>query len=550
MEHITNDNAKLSKNAAKMEQHLTSPTVTLMLFASIVGAVIYMIFLLQPSYRGDLIPYTMVILAEVFLISHAIMSFWTILSGRHEPKNFKYHTAFASLFGHNNQPITESVQAEDQPIQSQLYINGKKATVDVFIPVYGESIEEIRQTATAAKKITGTHKTYILDDGKSELVSLMAKEIGIKYISRPDNNFAKAGNINHALSLTSADFFVILDADFIASKDFLKETLPFFHDTKLAFVQTPQFYYNDVNFISTAASYMQHVFYSLVQVGKNRFNSAFCVGTNVIFRRSAIEDIGTIYYKSKSEDIWTSLVLHEHGYRSMYLNKVLAAGRTPETIKAYVKQQRRWATGSFEIFLKRNPLRNKKLTIDQRLQYFATTSFYFNGFAVAALLLLPVLQIFFNITPIAVEIPFWQWSLLYSGFYVTQIFLSMYIMGGFKFQTLMLSVVTFPVYIHAFFDALLNRDQKWNATNSAAYGDSPFNYIRTQLYIFVFLLITTAAGIWKVIYTDEFSVSIVWCLLNTSIFGYFIAIAINEGSTKGTKKRNNIRSDSRKLSRS
>ena len=310
----------------------------------------------------------------------------------------------------------------------------------------------------------------------------MAERIGVNYIRRPIHKNAKAGNINYALRHTSGDFFVILDADFVAKREFLYETLPFFEDEEMAMVQTPQYYNNPFNFVSTGAGYMQHVFYSMLMAGKNRFNAAFCVGTCVAFRRSAIEEIGGMYEKSKSEDIWTSLKLHENGWKTIYINKVLAEGKTPETIKAYSKQQLRWATGSFEIFLKKNPLFNRKLTMDQRLQYFMTTSFYFNGFAILVLLLLPPLQIFFNLSPVSLNVILLQYALLYSGYYFTQLFLSFYVMGGLKLEAIMISAVSFSIYIKAFFNALLGRDQAWVATNrkDSSY-DSPFNYIQIKL---------------------------------------------------------------------
>ena len=84
---------------------------------------------------------------------------------------------------------------------------------------------------------------------------------------------------------------------------------------------------------------MQSVFYRFIQPGRNRFNAAFCVGTNVIFRRAAIEDIGGMYTDSKSEDVWTSLELHERGWRSIYIPVTLAVGDAPETVEDYTKQQ-------------------------------------------------------------------------------------------------------------------------------------------------------------------------------------------------------------------
>jgi cellulose synthase (UDP-forming) len=525
-------------HAQRMETHLTSPSVTLLLSSAIAGAIVYMIFLLQPGYRGDPLPYTIVIIAELFLIIHSIVTFWTILSGRINPRNFGYHAAQDNLLGGNSKVTIKKLNKSSptaDSLQRQIYIHQKMVSIDVFIPVYGEPLDVIQETAMAAKNIYGKHSTIILDDGKSDDVALMAKRIGVGYLRRPDNNDAKAGNINYALANTKGEYFIIFDADFVADKHFIVETIPFFEDEKMAFVQTPQYYDNQNNFISTGANYMQHVFYSLVQVGKNRFNASFCVGTNVIFRRSAIESIGGMYFQSKSEDIWTSLLLHEKGYRSIYINKVLAIGKTPETIKAYTKQQLRWATGSFEILLKYNPLRNKKLTFDQRIQYLVTTSFYLNGFAIVGLVLLPALQIYFNLTPISLEIPFYQWAILYSGFYMTQLTLSILTMGAFRVETIVLSAVSFPIYVKAFMNAFWNRDETWRATNRKDTYDSPFNYIKIQTYLFIFLFLTTMVGVWKSLYTQEFSISIIWCGLNALIFGCFIFIALRESMTSDEK---------------
>lgn len=521
-------NAKqLEKSANRIEKQLTSPTVSLILSVATIGAFIYLGYLLQPAYRGDILPYTLALVAELALIVQGLLSFWTILSGRSDPRNFEYHSAQADLY---NAPIGKTAikilrKKEAEVARTvKMYVHQKPILVDIFIPVYGEPVKEVKQTAIAAKNVYGLHQTYILDDGESDEIKAMAEQVGVQYIRRPVHNHAKAGNINYALKHSQGDFFLILDADFVAQPTILYETIPFFENDNLAFVQTPQFYDNHNNFVSTAANFMQNVFYSLIQSGKNRFNAAFCVGTNVVFRRKPIEQLGGIHTASKSEDIWTSIRLHERGYESIYISSVLAVGKTPETLKAYSKQQLRWATGSFEIFLYHNPLLSRKLTVDQRLQYFATTSYYFVGFSVLLLLLLPPLQIYLNLSPIATTIPVWQWAIMYSGFYLTQLMLAFYTMGGLKLKTLMLANASFPIYIKAFFNALLRRDQAWDATNTVSY-DSPFNYVRMQVYVFIFLFLTSLVGIAKSVYTSEFSISLLWNILNTFVFGYFVYIA-------------------------
>src|SRR5690606_10967272 len=137
--------------------------------------------------------------------------------------------------------------------------------------------------------------------------------------------------------------------------------------------------------------------------------------------------------------------------------------------------------------------------------------------------------IFFNLSPVSLNIPLWQYAILYSGLFFVQLCLSFYAMGGLKLETIMISAASFPIYIEAFFNALLGRDQAWAATNQKDSGyDSPFNYIQAKCQVFLFLLLTSTIGVWKALYTSEFSISVAWSLVTTLIFGYFVWAALKE----------------------
>jgi cellulose synthase (UDP-forming) len=287
------------------------------------GVLAYASFLLRPSNHGDLLPFTLVVAAETWLVLQALLSLWTILSSGHDARDFAYHHAKRNLFD-PGRILADGNQGE--PRRWPMFLHEQEASVDVFVTTYGEDLEVIRRTVTAALAIHGRHRTFVLDDGKSDQVRDLAHELGAEYVRRPDNTGAKAGNLNHALSMTDGEYFVILDADFAPRPEFLHETMPYFATDKVAFVQTPQIYGNLKSVLSRGSGYLQSVFYALIQPGKNRFNAAFCVGTNVVFRRNAVADIGGIYQESKSEDIWTSILLHERGWRSVYSGKILAVG--------------------------------------------------------------------------------------------------------------------------------------------------------------------------------------------------------------------------------
>jgi cellulose synthase (UDP-forming) len=94
--------------------------------------------------------------------------------------------------------------------------------------------------------------------------------------------------------------------------------------------------------------------------GKNKFNAMFWVGTNAIFRKSAIDEIGGVIEHS-SEDVLTAYKLHENGWKSIYFAEVLATGLAPDTLEAYYKQQERWAGGGFTLFFKQNPFEKLRL---------------------------------------------------------------------------------------------------------------------------------------------------------------------------------------------
>ncbi len=508
-------------------QAAQSPSLVLMVLLASAGIVVYAVFLLNPDNRGDWLPYSMVIAAETVLVVHALLAMWTVLSAGHDPRGFTFHHAQDRLYD-----VAEIMRdrAENRPQDWQVYLADRPVTIDVLITTYGEDLDTIRRTVTAAVAMQGRHRTWVLDDGRSDEVRDLAAELGARYVRRLSSNGAKAGNINHALSIARGDLFAVLDADFVPHPTFLHETVPFFADDQVAFVQTPQTYGNLHTVISKGAAYMQAVFYRFIQPGRNRFNAAFCVGTNVVFRRAAIDSVGGIYSDSKSEDVWTSLMLHEKGWRTVYIPDALAVGDTPETIEAYSKQQLRWATGGFEIMLTHNPLsRRHPLTLDQRLQYTVTATHYLTGIAPLLLLLVPPLQIYFDLTPMNLTITPLTWVLYYAGFYVMQIFLAFYTLGSFRWQVLLLASVSFPIYTRALVNALLRRDQAWHVTGSKGAYRSPFAFITTQVLFFELLAITTAVGIWKDVSNGYPSLAVAWNATNTLILGGFVVTAWREG---------------------
>jgi cellulose synthase/poly-beta-1,6-N-acetylglucosamine synthase-like glycosyltransferase len=279
-------------------------------------------------------------------------------------------------------------------------------SVDVFITTYDEPLEVIRRTTVSAREIGYPHRTYVLDDGRRDEVRAMAEELGVGYLTRPDNRHAKAGNLNHALQHTSGDFILQLDADHAPLPHILDRLLGFFDDPRVAFVQTPQDFYNldsftaDVDEEARRIWEEQKLFFSVVQPGKDSWNAAFFCGSCGVIRRTALEGIGGFSTESVTEDIETSLLLHSRGWRSVYHGETLAYGLAAPSAAAFHIQHGRWARGAMQVLRRFNPLTLPGLTAAQRIGYFYSLSSYLSGVQKSIFYASPAVFFFTGVLPI------------------------------------------------------------------------------------------------------------------------------------------------------
>ena len=250
-------------------------------------------------------------------------------------------------------------------------------SVDIFLPICGEPVEVLRNTWLGVfeliQEYPGNAYAYVLDDGPSDDAMALAPSFGFVYVRRPNQReHKKAGNLNYTFKRTGSDHIVIFDADFRPRSDFLAETLPYMDNPDVGIVQTPQFFRVSSRqaWVERAASPTLEVFYRAVQVSRDRFGSALCVGSNAVYRRAALEPIGGFTEIPYAEDSHTGLDMRYHGYQLMYLPIPLAAGICPSTLDSFMRQQYRWCCGATSLIWTRHMWR-VKMPWKARLPYIA-----------------------------------------------------------------------------------------------------------------------------------------------------------------------------------
>ncbi|MEY4512722.1 MAG: hypothetical protein RLZZ450_4844 [Pseudomonadota bacterium] len=195
--------------------------------------------------------------------------------------------------------------------------------VDVFFPTFNEDVELVRRSIRDAKAMRYPYpidvRIHVLDDGKREQMRAVAEAEGVGYITRATNIGYKAGNMRNGMEQTQGDLLVICDADTRPFPNLLEETLGYFRDSRVAWVQTPQWFFDTVSgrpltevlggwlggagrglgrliegvfgVISCGADPFGNdprLFYDVIQRRRNWCNAAFCCGAGSVHRREAV----------------------------------------------------------------------------------------------------------------------------------------------------------------------------------------------------------------------------------------------------------------------
>jgi cellulose synthase (UDP-forming) len=254
----------------------------------------------------------------------------------------------------------------------------ERHSVDVYICTSDEPAEVVLATLAGARALTYPHTTYLLDDGRRPEMEELARISGARYMTRPDNSHAKAGNINHALPRTESELVFVLDADHVPMPDALDALVGYFDDERMAVVQSPHDFSNHDSAQHYAIGrHEQSLFYRVICPGKDRHGAAFWCGSAALIRRQPLIDIGGVATETIAEDFHTTIRLQRNGWRSAYHDEVLVQGLAPHDLDGYLLQRDRWARGNLAVFtLPESPLRARELTWRQRLSYFASLFAY------------------------------------------------------------------------------------------------------------------------------------------------------------------------------
>ncbi len=229
--------------------------------------------------------------------------------------------------------------------------------VTIQLPIYNERyvIERLVEAVTRFDYPRELLEVQVLDDSADETREIaracveryQALGFAIHYLHRVNRKGFKAGALAEGLRRAAGEFVAIFDADFLPGPDFLRRTLPYFQDSRLAMVQTRWSYLNrDYSALTQVEAILLDGHFVIEHGARSRSGRFFNFnGTAGVWRRAVIEDAGGWQHDTLTEDTDLSYRAQLRGWRFLYLPEVECASELPVEMNAFKTQQARWAKG-------------------------------------------------------------------------------------------------------------------------------------------------------------------------------------------------------------
>ncbi len=232
--------------------------------------------------------------------------------------------------------------------------------VSLHIPAYNEPPELLIETIKAVERIDYPNfEVVVVDNNTSDpavygpVEEYCRGRERVKFVHVAPWPGYKAGACNLALRRYTdprAEIIGLVDADDIVQPHYLRETVSYFSDPGLGFVQTfegNRDYEGSAYYTACVDSYQG--FYLSHMSSRNERDSIPFVGTMGLFRRSALAAIGGWNEWCISEDTEASLRVLKGGWSGLYVPRCFGRGIVPPSFAGMLTQRHRWCFGAMQI---------------------------------------------------------------------------------------------------------------------------------------------------------------------------------------------------------
>jgi len=330
---------------------------------------------------------TLILVSYFFVLSVLVMYGW-----------HRYYLVFQYM-KHKDQapgpppPVTDwPVVTIQLPIFNEMYVVDRllDAVCDIDYPKDKLEIQVLDDSTDETREIT-----------ELAVRRHAARGFDIVHIHRIDRTGFKAGALEAGLATAKGQLIAIFDADFVPPSDFLRRTVGYFADPKLALVQARWGHLNaDYSLLTRVQSILLDGHFVLEHGARNRSGCFFNFnGTSGVWRREAIPDSGGWQHDTLTEDLDLSYRAQLRGWKFLFVPDLVTPAEVPVEMNAFKSQQHRWAKGSIQTCRKLLPLilqSDLPFKVKAEAFFHLTANFNYVLMVILSILMFPAMVVRYN----------------------------------------------------------------------------------------------------------------------------------------------------------
>jgi exo-beta-1,3-glucanase (GH17 family)/cellulose synthase/poly-beta-1,6-N-acetylglucosamine synthase-like glycosyltransferase len=233
--------------------------------------------------------------------------------------------------------------------------------VSLHLACCNEPPEMVIATLQSLARLSWTNYEVLVVDNNTKDAALWepvrdwVEQLGdarFRFFHLPKWSGFKAGALNFALEQTAADADIVgvVDADYIVRPEWLRSNVAHFEDTQVAVVQSPQAHRAwERHPFRRMMNFEYDGFFRIGMHHRNERDAIIQHGTMTLIRAQALRRLGRWSEWTICEDAELGLRLMKAGLRTVYVDRVMGEGLTPDDFAQFRKQRRRWAQGAMQI---------------------------------------------------------------------------------------------------------------------------------------------------------------------------------------------------------
>ncbi len=227
--------------------------------------------------------------------------------------------------------------------------------VSILVPAYNEEKVIGNTIESLLKSNYRNYEIIVLDDGSKDNTVAVARQ----YESNPrvrviaKENGGKSSALNLGIQMARGEVVIAMDADTVFEPDFIPYILGHFRDPKVGAASGNAKVGNREDLIANWQSIEYITSFNLDRRAYTLLNCVTVVpGAAGAWRKRDLIAAGGFGHDTLAEDADLTVNVRKLGRRIVYEDRSIAWTEAPNTVKAFVKQRRRWSYGTLQMMWK------------------------------------------------------------------------------------------------------------------------------------------------------------------------------------------------------